>query len=443
MRNPYYVRKGGATVSDNNSNVIPSYNKSRAWLVAIICILCAIIFSAGRIKVAPTMPYLLEEFGIGTSSGSWLMTVTTIMGAIMAIPGGFILIRFGARRVYIAALGIAFAATMVGTFTTSYPLLLVTRFLEGAGLCFTTVCLPAIISAWFPKAKLGLPMAIFSCFIGLGSFLIERTASPIIAAFGYTWHSVWSFSAILYLVGFVLFVAFVHMPKGDDVVVEPDDDDAVLDEEMTAGEAFLAAIKNTRAVMTMFLIALFSMAGGNILVYGTTFMHYEFGFEIAHANIYTSSMNLVMIVSGLAMGVLLNRFKNRWRWLLLISCFLSMFAYTLEFLFTAETVVLYVIFGGLILQMAPACIFTMSAAASNSVKVTSAVMALFTVFENVGAGVGPVVVGNIVETPTGYSWVSATPYLFIVGCLALVCAIVYFVADKRAEEARRASGQSQ
>lgn len=404
---------------------------SRPWTIALICIYIALVCAATRFKIAPTMVMLMADFHMGTSMGSWLMSASTLIGILLAIPTGPLVLRFGPRKLTIFSISVSLVATIAGTFCTSFMALLVTRFLEGTGIALATICLPAIISQWFPKEKLGLPMALFSCWVGLGLLLILNVSEPLVQTFG-SWRAIWVFCAILLGVALVLFVLFVHPRTTDD----HDGEERPSDVSLGTRRDYMEALKNTRAWMVILAMTVFAAGAGSILTFAPTYMALELGMSASQANNTASTMTMAMIFGGFIMGFILNAFEGRWKTIFVISALLTALAFVGEFAFTVETALPYMLIGGVILQMLPATCFAMIPASTSNHAAVGVLMANFTFFENLGAALGPAVTGALAEESPGiFIGSNATPFLVILGILAVVFAIIYHIIDRKRRKA--------
>lgn len=421
-----------STVGTNDGG----YKASNSWIIALICIYTALICAATRFKVAPTMVVLMTEFGVGTSMGSWLMSTSTLVGIIFAIPVGPLLLKFGPRNLTIFSLAVSLVATIAGTLCISFVPLLITRFFEGTGVALATICLPAIISQWFPKEKLGLPMALFSCWIGLGILLISNVSEPLMQAFG-SWHAVWWFCAVLQGSALILFVLFVHPKMTDDSVNKRRGHDISLGTR----KDYVEAVRNGRAWAIILVMLIFAAGAGSILTFASTYMTLELGMDAGQANGTVSIMTMAMISGGLMMGCILTRFEKKWRAVFLISALLTALVFTTEFMFTVATALPYMVVGGIILQMLPAACFAMIPVSTDNPAVVGVLMANFTFFENLGAALGPAITGVLVEkSPDVFVWSNATPFLTALGILAVIFAGLYYTLDKHKEKREQAEG---
>lgn len=183
----------------------------RAWLVAIIVILAGIISSAGKYKIAGTMVAVMGDLHISTGAGGWLMSICSVMGIVLALPAGGIMVKTGPKKLGLIALVCGLIGNLLGAISTAYGLLLFSRLIEGISIGLIGVVAPSIIAAWFTKEKRGLPMSIWSLWIGLSFMFVLITTNMILPSS--SWHGVWWFTTILFLLITILFALIVKMPE--------------------------------------------------------------------------------------------------------------------------------------------------------------------------------------------------------------------------------------
>ena len=69
-------------------------------LMFLIIYLAATTVSLSQLKVIPIMNDIAQNMGIAINNVSWLMSVFTVAGIILAIPGAAILQKTGPKRLF-------------------------------------------------------------------------------------------------------------------------------------------------------------------------------------------------------------------------------------------------------------------------------------------------------------------------------------------------------
>ena len=177
-------------------------------LMFAIMYACSTFASISQLKIVPVMGQIAESLSITYAEISWLMSIFTIAGIVLAIPAGGLVGKFGPKKVFIAVMAVMIAGNVVGALGIgSYPVLLLSRILEGIGFAMVSVAGIVLINMWFPDKNSGLFVGIFMTFAAVASVLALNFALPIAIALGMT--SLWWITAGVSAVLTVLFAMVV------------------------------------------------------------------------------------------------------------------------------------------------------------------------------------------------------------------------------------------
>ena len=125
---------------------IPSY----AWVILGVTYLTGLVAPMTKMKIPPVMPILIGAFNLSYTQAGWLQSFFSISGVLLAFPAGFIMQKIGVKRTGLLAVGSIFMGSILGGISNSAGLLLLSRFIEGAGYGFFAVVGPAALAIWFP-----------------------------------------------------------------------------------------------------------------------------------------------------------------------------------------------------------------------------------------------------------------------------------------------------
>ena len=114
--------------------------KNRAWIPVWAIIIASVLIAFEYGKVPPAAPNMMEVLGISYTTQGLMMTMFSIAAVVMALFGGALMDRFGARKVVSIALLVSIVGNIAGLFWTSDAGILVTRALEGCCLLYTSRC---------------------------------------------------------------------------------------------------------------------------------------------------------------------------------------------------------------------------------------------------------------------------------------------------------------
>jgi MFS transporter, ACS family, glucarate transporter len=106
-----------------------------------------------RVCISVAGPRIQEDLGIGPVGWGWVTAMFTLSYCIFEIPTGALGDRLGPRRVLTRIVVWWSAFTALTGAVSSYPLLLVVRFLFGAGEAGAFPNASIVVSRWFPSTQ--------------------------------------------------------------------------------------------------------------------------------------------------------------------------------------------------------------------------------------------------------------------------------------------------
>jgi len=291
-------------------------------LIAIATILTGVLISSNMYKVPATMSLLINYFSITTAEASFLMSVVNIIGVVLGIPAGSIMIRLGSKRLGVYALVSSFIGSFLGGLSHNITLLLFSRFIEGFGLALIGVVGPSILAQWFNEEERGLPMAIWSCWVGIGLFVSLKLANFITDETIYdSWKNLWFLIGALLIIMSVLF--FISIPKQKNNVAAK--------KMNTPGiKTSKNPLLNIAAWCLALLFVIYSFGVISISSFSTTYCQEVLHCSLIKANNYTSFLTYGMIIGGFLAGIILNRCKKH-NLLLIISFLINALVFGLMF----------------------------------------------------------------------------------------------------------------
>ena len=139
------------------------YRTTRRWfpILALVAVATMVNY-LDRTVLGIAAPYLTKELGLTAAAMGIVFSAFSWSYALLQIPGGIFLDRFGTRVTYSLALTLWSAFTAFMGVVTSLPMLLLTRI--GVGV-FEAPCFPAnsrILATWFPQQERARANSIYS-----------------------------------------------------------------------------------------------------------------------------------------------------------------------------------------------------------------------------------------------------------------------------------------
>jgi len=155
------------------------------YRVGALLLLLAVITYLDRVCISVAGPRMQEYLRIGPQQWGWVVGVFAIGYALFEIPGGWMGDRFGPRIILTRIVLWWSAFTALTGAVSSYPLLLLTRLMFGAGEAgaFPNSCVA--ISRWFPAGERGRAFGFLSMAMQTGGALSPLLVVPIQAHYGW------------------------------------------------------------------------------------------------------------------------------------------------------------------------------------------------------------------------------------------------------------------
>ncbi len=156
----------------------------RSFYLVLLCFL-AIVTYLDRVCISVAGPRMQDALHLGPDQWGWVGTVFLVGYAIFEIPGGHLGDRLGARRVLTRIVVWWSAFTALTGAVSSYPLLLLVRFLFGAGEAGAFPNASVAISNWFTPETRGRAFGLFTMCSQVGGAISPLLVIPIQQAFGW------------------------------------------------------------------------------------------------------------------------------------------------------------------------------------------------------------------------------------------------------------------
>jgi sugar phosphate permease len=185
----------------------------RRWTIALLLGFGVLVNYFDRVNLSVSQEALHAAFGISTVTFGYLLSAYSWSYALLQLPSGLLLDRFGVRLVSrvstilwsVASFGAA-VATGIGSFFAA-------RLLLGIGEAPTFPANAKAIGYWFPTEERSLATAIFDAAAKFSSAIGVPLIGILLVYFGWRW----SFAAtgLLSLAYFALFYLFYRNPSED------------------------------------------------------------------------------------------------------------------------------------------------------------------------------------------------------------------------------------
>lgn len=261
--------------------------------VGIVLFLVATSVTMCQYKIPTIMVDIMGRFQVDAGAASWLMSIFTFVGIIVAIPTGLLAKRIGAKRTIILAIVINVVAQVGGAFASNVWILLLTRAFEGIALVFTVASAPLLIQRVVAPSRIGTSTGIYMLGGMLGATIGGVLSPTLFYSVGYM--GLWlSFAAITAVSG-IIFLAYVRREVGP--------------LEIAAGESNSNDASEWRiflkpnALLFYAPFAIFQLVLLTILSYSPVSLQQQ-GMSAALSGVVSTLPMLLAIISSIAFGAI-------------------------------------------------------------------------------------------------------------------------------------------
>ena len=105
--------------------------KNNKWLMVLILLISASTVGVSQLKIAAVMQDVAAALGVSTTQAALLMSVFTIAGIVLAIPGAAIQDKMGPKNLLLLLMACLAAGNVLGAVSGSFAVVVVRRILEG------------------------------------------------------------------------------------------------------------------------------------------------------------------------------------------------------------------------------------------------------------------------------------------------------------------------
>lgn len=261
--------------------------------VGIVLFLVATSVTMCQYKIPTIMVDIMGRFQVDAGAASWLMSIFTFVGIIVAIPTGLLAKRIGAKRTIILAVVINVVGQVGGAFASNVWILLLTRAFEGIALVFTVASAPLLIQRVVAPSRIGTSTGIYMLGGMLGATIGGVLSPTLFYSVGYM--GLWlSFAAITAVSG-IIFLAYVRREVGPLEVAAGESN------SNDASEWRIFLKPNTLLFYAPF--AIFQLVLLTILSYSPVSLQQQ-GMSAALSGVVSTLPMLLAIISSIAFGAI-------------------------------------------------------------------------------------------------------------------------------------------
>jgi predicted MFS family arabinose efflux permease len=380
------------------------------WTALALLCLMRVSVAAQFQAVGAIGPLLVHALGVNYAVLGTLIGLYMVPGIVMALPGGMLANRLGARRAALLGLMLMGGGGLSMAASSWLPLVFAGRLISGAGAVLVNVSLTKMVADWFAGREIVTAMAIFVSSWSVGVALCLLVIPPLAGSYG--WDSALQASGVMALLcGIILVLAYGEAPSA------PQTKMSSLATSLTRRQLLLVSLAGA-----MWAIA---NAGYVIIANFSPDLFVSRGYSLVEAGWAVSLVGWIPILSTPIGGILSDRSRRPTAFI--VGGFAAVALAAIAFPFVANPTIA-------LIAMAIAAGLPAGPAMSLPVQVLRAEnratgMGIFYTWFYVGMGVFPAAAG-LLRDITGSP---VAPLLFTAGLMlgALACLAAFLVVSKR------------
>jgi DHA2 family lincomycin resistance protein-like MFS transporter len=159
----------------------------RASRVIWLLLAAAFVAILNETTMGVAIPHLITDLGITALAAQWLTTAFMLTMAVVIPITGFLLRRFTTRTMFVAAMSLFSAGTLVAFLAPGFPMLLVARVVQASGTAIMMPLLMTTLMTVVPAAIRGRMMGRVSIVISLAPAIGPTLAGAILNNFEWRW----------------------------------------------------------------------------------------------------------------------------------------------------------------------------------------------------------------------------------------------------------------
>jgi len=177
------TRQSSTTQSNEAAPRTPADDR----LVIGLLLVSAFVVILNETIMGVAIPHLVVDLGITANAAQWLTTAFMLTMAVVIPITGFLLQRFNTRPIFLAAMSLFSAGTLVAALAPGFEALLVGRVIQASGTAIMMPLLMTTVLTLVPPATRGRTMGNISIVISVAPAIGPSISGLILSAFEWRW----------------------------------------------------------------------------------------------------------------------------------------------------------------------------------------------------------------------------------------------------------------
>ncbi|CAG9298153.1 MFS transporter [Celerinatantimonas diazotrophica] len=194
------------TLENNNAKIGGNFR----WGIVTLILVAAVINYFDRSNLSIANSTIAKEFGLSSTQMGFLLSAFLWPYAIANLPAGWLVDRFGPKKIFSGGLTLWSAVTVVAGFTSGYGTLYALRVLLGVAESPFFTSGIKVTDMWFSDKERGLPTSV----INTGSQIANAVAPPLLTILMLTlgWRGMFVVIGLMSIPIILLWLKFFRAP---------------------------------------------------------------------------------------------------------------------------------------------------------------------------------------------------------------------------------------
>jgi ACS family D-galactonate transporter-like MFS transporter len=276
----------------------------RRWRIAVLLGFGVLVNYIDRVNLSVSREALTAQFGISTITFGYLLSAYSWTYALLQIPSGAILDRFGVRRVIRGATLLWSVASLMAAASVGVSQFFVARLVLGVGEAPTFPANAKAVGYWFPSSERSLATAIFDAAAKFASAIGVPIMAILLLHFGWRWMFGFTAAAsFAYFLGFY----FLYRNPSEDLKLSSAERELIetggAQSEQSSGRPVLSHLLTQRKVWGLALgSAAYNYCFYLLLTWLPSYLSAELHINLLQSALYTAIPWLVATFTDLLVG---------------------------------------------------------------------------------------------------------------------------------------------
>ena len=178
-----------------------------SWMILWAAFSAGVLATIVQFSIPPILPLLKNQYEITYTDSALTMSLFALATVLSAVLGGFIVQKYGVRKIGLWGLGCLFLGIIACMLANSFSIILLGRIIEGIGFGLVSVAAPSAIGQYVPPKMMSVAMGIWSTWIPVGSLIMFLSAPKIVLTFDT--QIFWILILVILVLGFLFYAKMI------------------------------------------------------------------------------------------------------------------------------------------------------------------------------------------------------------------------------------------